>query len=62
MQLPNEQGVSKGGMQSHFGMRIRHDIVEIYSPCALFNCKYLAISEQNKLREWLKAIAKPNVL
>jgi hypothetical protein len=30
MQLPNEQGVSKGGMQSHFGMRIRYDIVEIY--------------------------------
>ena len=41
MQLPNEQGVSKGGMQSHFGMRIRHDFVIIYLPGALFNrCFY----------------------
>jgi hypothetical protein len=37
MQLPNEQGVSKGGMQSHFGMRIRHDIVKTYLSGALFN-------------------------
>jgi hypothetical protein len=43
MQLPNEQGVSKGGMQSHFGMRIRYDIVEIY-----LSARCLTIG-QNKL-------------
>jgi len=47
MQLPNEQGVSKGGMQSHFGMRIRHDIAGIQESGALYK-RWLYSSAQTK--------------
>ena len=58
MQLPNEQGVSKGGMQSHFGMRIRHDIAEIYSPCALYNRCFYIYAQTNRLSITVKATIK----
>ena len=41
MQLPKEQGRSRREKQFPPWMRIKHDIVEIYLPCALFNhCFY----------------------
>jgi len=38
IQLLPEQGDSKGGMQFHFGMRIRHNIAGIQESGALYKC------------------------